>query len=101
MANKNEIMTADFLILKLLKKMKNNKFCKILLMQTSNLLIFLGIYISICCMPMQITLAEMWQSGIFFFLLTLILWKLQLTRTKKFCDGSLISSYTENDKQQV
>ena len=69
-----EFTTADFVILKTVKKMKNNKFFeekrnffgfgKILSTQTSNLAICLNIYVGICCLPTKIariTKGNVWR----------------------------------------
>ena len=64
MTHKTEFMTADFVILKVAQKLKFTSFfskerkffclSKILVTQTSNSAICLGIYSGICCMSMQI-----------------------------------------------
>ena len=64
MTREAEFATVDFLILKVVKKMKNKFFLKkkkeaffclgkILSTQTNNLALCLGIYVAICRMPTQ------------------------------------------------
>ena len=69
MTHKTAFTITDFVILKVVKKEKNNKFfrkmiifsclCKILQMQTSNLAICLSIYAGICCMLMRIARVDL------------------------------------------